>query len=348
MCGCKDIKIMCYTFLVLLIIGWCCIPDIRGDAPSIDGITLDKILLGEEIDKEDLKGHVVAVEFWRLDCPTCCKSIPHMVELAKKYGSKGFILIGVHLQDAPAGEVINFCKSKKVNYPVYQGGKINGVKFSIVPHFTLFNHKGEMVFGGRPSDADKMLEDVMKVAPDPLIGEGTYRKLDALSKKITERKELGKILATLKSKYLDSNDAEEKAEAEKLVECLNRLGNRMLSKAEAKKTKKPTDAYELYNEIAILFKGDEIGDKAKGIVEELKNNEVFQENMKADRELASIEGEAEKLKPCSKCKWFTKSCEGCRKRNPSYPNLIARANALVKKYPDSPAAEKVKELFLME
>ncbi|MFH1230605.1 MAG: hypothetical protein V1709_03820, partial [Planctomycetota bacterium] len=231
----------------------------------------------------------------------------------------------------------------------YEGGSVNGAKTDGIPRFILFDHTGKMVFNGHPSEANKKLADVMKNKPDPLVGAGPYKKLSALTQKIKERKELGKILTTLKTKHLVSSDADEKSEAEQLVDRLSRYGNRLSQKAEMKKLTEPLNSYNLYREVATLFKGDEIGDNADKVLKELIGDKTFQDNMKADKELADIMPQIDKLKPCGKtCQAFNKGCDACKKKNPSFDAVLQKAKALVQKYPSSPAANKVKELLTVE
>jgi thiol-disulfide isomerase/thioredoxin len=311
---------------------------------TIDNLTLGELLMGEGVDKEDLKDHVVAIEFWGYNCPPCRKSIPHMNELVKKYGPKGLILIGIHRQNEPKEKVVALCKSLKVIYPIYQSGDIKGVSFSGVPHFNIFNHRGEMVFDGHPSAADKILDDTMKNAPDPLVGEGPYKKLKSLADQISQHKGFGNIMSQLRKKA-ESADADEKAEANKLMERLISFANKSTGKAEKKKLTEPLNAFNLYQEIAALFKGDEIGNNAEKTVKSLKEDKTFQENMNADKELAQIMDETEKLKNCNKCKAFNKDCLSCQEKNPAWNTLRQRTEGLIKKYPDSPAAVKAKELL---
>jgi hypothetical protein len=275
--------------------------------------------------------------------------MPHSVEWNKKYRDKGLILIGLYCNPRdPNQDIIAFCKQYKVDYANYKSGNVDGVPVRGLPHFILFDHKGKMIFDGHPMQADKILDDAIKAAPDWLTGEGPYKKLNALAQKVIARKELGKVLAELKTKYLNSDKAEEKAEAEKLAPRLTRYGMRLLKKAEAAKDKEPTVCYNLYKQTAELFKGDEIGDTAQKAFDELKKDKVFQDNLQADKEYNSIAGELEKMKPCAKCKSFNKSCDACRKKNPSFEALIQRGKGLVKKYPASPAAGKVKEILPVE
>ncbi len=272
--------------------------------------------------------------------------MPHSVEWQKKHGPAGFIFIGFHSSKGESkGELVAYCKQARINFPVYEGGGISGVQVSGVPHFVLFDHTGQMVYNGRLGEADKEIATAMKNAPDPLVGEGPYKKLAGLTQKIKDRKELGKVLAALKTKHVNSTDADEKAEAEKLVERLTSYGNRMLAKAEAKKSTEPLAAFNLYQQTATLFKGDEIGDNAEKTVKELKEDKAFQSSIKADKELAEIMAEWEKLKPCRSCGMFGKDCEDCRKKNSSFDALKQRIEGLIKRYPDTPAAQKAKDLL---
>jgi len=58
--------------------------------------------------------------------------------------------------------------------------------------------------------------------------------------------------------------------------------------------------------------------------------------------------EIEKLKASTKCAAFDKECDACRKKNPSLQILIPKAKNIIKNYPNSPAAAKVKELLPVE
>lgn len=349
------LKSMTYRIIMMLVIllvvsisGSTSYPAGESDV-TINNISFGELWMGDELTKEDLQDHVVGIEFWGKWCGPCRAAMPHLAGWHKKYSPQGFILLGFHsTKTETKEEVVAFCKANKITFNIYNRGNVSGLNFSGIPHFTLFDHKGNMVYDGHPMQADEKLEEVMKNAPDPLIGEGPYKKLKDLAHKITQRKELGKILAALKTKHLNSEDADEKAEAEKLVEKLTRYGNRLLQRAEAKKDKEPLSCYNLYQETASLFKGDEIGDNAEKTVKELKEDKVFQDNLKADKEVSAMIPDIEKLKSCNKCAAFNKECAACQKKDPSLEPLMQKAQALAKKYPNSPAAEKLKELLPMK
>lgn len=62
-------------------------------APDFSGL---KWLNSEPLDIEDLRGKVVLIRFWLVDCPYCENTAPSLVELYEKYGSEGFVVIGIH------------------------------------------------------------------------------------------------------------------------------------------------------------------------------------------------------------------------------------------------------------
>ena len=62
-------------------------------APPIAAADVD----GKPVSLADLKGKVVLVDFWATWCPPCVASIPSLNALARKYGDKGFVILGVNV-----------------------------------------------------------------------------------------------------------------------------------------------------------------------------------------------------------------------------------------------------------
>jgi peroxiredoxin len=73
------------------------------------------------------KGKVILLDFWATWCPPCKVEIPWFVEFQEKYGPKGFIVIGVSVDD-PASELKPFGEKFKVNYPLLIGDGRNDIK----------------------------------------------------------------------------------------------------------------------------------------------------------------------------------------------------------------------------
>jgi peroxiredoxin len=75
---------------------------------------------GKRFALSDHKGKVVLLDFWATWCPPCRKQIPGLVELYNRYRSRGFIVIGVSM-DESTSDVTRFAKQLKINYPILLG-----------------------------------------------------------------------------------------------------------------------------------------------------------------------------------------------------------------------------------
>ncbi|MBZ5524502.1 MAG: TlpA family protein disulfide reductase [Acidobacteriia bacterium] len=76
---------------------------------------------GKTMKLSDLRGKAVLVNFWATWCGPCKIEMPWFVELQKKYGPDGLVILGVAMDDSGEKEISNFAKEMKVNYPVVQG-----------------------------------------------------------------------------------------------------------------------------------------------------------------------------------------------------------------------------------
>lgn len=254
--------------------------------------------------------------------------------------------MGFHVQNAPKEKVISFFKSHKADFPLFQGGGIKGINVRGIPQFYIFDHRGELVFKGRELPAKK-LEEVVNNAPNPLVGEGPYKKLGALVKKIIKHKGLGKIMLQLKEKVETSTDAVEKEEAGDLLRRITGYAQNIKEQAGEIKEQEPLQAYNLYQRLAKEFKGGEFGDEAAQVLDELKKDKEFQKGLRADKKFIELQTLTDKFKPCQSNKPLDiKGCQKCQKKNQKLLNQVTvYGKRLIKQYPEAPAAKKVKELF---
>ena len=73
------------------------------------------------IKSSDFAGKVVILDFWATWCPPCKAEIPGFVELQKKYGDKGLVIVGVSLDEKGPAVVKPFMQQFGVNYPIVMG-----------------------------------------------------------------------------------------------------------------------------------------------------------------------------------------------------------------------------------
>jgi len=72
---------------------------------------------GANIRLKDLRGKVVMINFWATWCAPCRKELPLLNTLYNKYKSKGFVLLGVNI-DEKSSLAKKMIKELKINFPV--------------------------------------------------------------------------------------------------------------------------------------------------------------------------------------------------------------------------------------
>jgi thiol-disulfide isomerase/thioredoxin len=85
--------------------------------PTIDGKTIHIKGTDNGLDILEYKGKVVFLEFWGTHCPPCLASIPHYVDMIKKYKGK-LAMLGIEVQNTPKVRLKAFAENKKINYDV--------------------------------------------------------------------------------------------------------------------------------------------------------------------------------------------------------------------------------------
>ncbi|MGB6386770.1 MAG: TlpA disulfide reductase family protein [Terriglobales bacterium] len=105
-----------------------------------------KDLSGKTWTFSDLRGKVVLVNFWATWCPPCRKEMPDLETLYERFGSKGFVVLGI--SDEEAAKVEPFISERKVSFPVLLdlGRKINDL-FVVegIPKSFVYDRDGKLV-----------------------------------------------------------------------------------------------------------------------------------------------------------------------------------------------------------
>ena len=150
--------------------------DITISATTIDGKTF--AFKGKKtglIMPDNLKGKVVLMEFWGTHCPPCLMSIPHYIDLTKKYKGK-VEMLAVEVQMTPKAQLAQFVKQKGINYNVFtQADNQNFVRYlgtragwrGAIPYLLIFDTNGNVLAIKRGFVSEQYVESVVKYALNP-------------------------------------------------------------------------------------------------------------------------------------------------------------------------------------
>jgi thiol-disulfide isomerase/thioredoxin len=132
-----------------------------------------------------LPGNVVLVDYWATWCPKCRENFPHSVELSRKYGPAGLVVISLACDDADnADQVLDFLREQNATFQnlrsafgstenTFEDFEIAG---GALPHYKLFDRKGRLnrTFASGPDadeqftldDVDAAIEELLSVKPE--------------------------------------------------------------------------------------------------------------------------------------------------------------------------------------
>ena len=103
-------------------------------APEVTFKDLD----GKDVPLSSYRGQVVLVNFWATWCDPCYIEIPWLIEMQQKYGTKGFTVLGVSMDEEGKSAVIPFLAKERfnvngqklpMNYPIVLGDDDIATKF---------------------------------------------------------------------------------------------------------------------------------------------------------------------------------------------------------------------------
>ena len=123
----------------------------------------------------EYKGKVLVLDYYATWCDPCRKSVPHLIELQKKYGEQGLQVIGLNVGGPDdVDKIPGFAKELGIQYPLaIPDDELAGFMLAgngSIPQTFIFDRDGmlaERVIGFGPSSAariDQAIETALKTS----------------------------------------------------------------------------------------------------------------------------------------------------------------------------------------
>jgi thiol-disulfide isomerase/thioredoxin len=86
---------------------------------------------GKQYSLEDLKGKIVVLNLWFINCKPCIMEMPKLNRIAEKYKTKEVVFIGVSVMDTKT-EILEFLKKTKFEYALVPNEPTLSDKFGTI------------------------------------------------------------------------------------------------------------------------------------------------------------------------------------------------------------------------
>lgn len=121
---------------------------------------------GQSLSFESYKGHVLIVDFFATWCQPCRLSIPHLVEMNRKYGKQGLQIVGLSVDEGSERSVRSFADEFRISYPLAVVGGSTTTDYGVrsVPVMYLIDRNGKIaeVYRGYSSESAGSVERAIK------------------------------------------------------------------------------------------------------------------------------------------------------------------------------------------
>ena len=131
-------------------------------APNFKVVTTS----GQAVSLENYRGYVLVIDFFATWCQPCRESIPHLIEMNRKFGKQGLQLLGMSADEDGERQLKIFADAHRITYPIALAGESTLVDYGVrsVPVMFIIDKKGNVagVFRGFTAEVGRSSEQLIK------------------------------------------------------------------------------------------------------------------------------------------------------------------------------------------
>ena len=288
---------------------------------------------------EKLRGRIAVIEFWATWCPPCRQTIPHLVEMHKKYAPKGVVICS--LTNEPKSKVEGFAREMGMTYPVGCGSTSGGT-YGVrgIPHAFVLDTSGTIVWHGHPAggDFEAAIEKALRQTPPSLMSEKEKAAAETLLEKVEaliQKEQYAVAVAMLAKLKGADEDPRIAARAAQIRTQLSAAAEVALKEANKRiQAKQYYEASLALGQATSLAPGTPLADEATGRYKELIKDDAARaaiEKGKREKEAADLLAELENAAPKKTPAAVLEACDDLANRFPGTKAAQAateKANAM--------------------
>lgn len=284
---------------------------------------------GQRYSLEDMQGKVVVLFFYEQNCPRCTGEIPNRNKVVEQFAGKPVKFFAV-----AAGDTLTEAKSYMTGnrlkmttfsdlFGVMQGRYGTGqISLQNIWQFRVIGPKGNVVANTmEPADIEKALAGgAMWKYKD-----GGY---DARLTPIIDALEWGQYVPAVRElkKFTKGGNKATQESAVKLWDTLKTEAKGWMDEAAKSIETEPAKAYDTYTKVAAAFVGDDLGKEADAALKTLVKNKAVLDELAARKMYDGLTVATARAQPTQKTAF------------------IGQAQAIAKKYPETPTGKRAAEL----
>jgi thiol-disulfide isomerase/thioredoxin len=252
-------------------------------------IKLGTQLAGAALTADDLKGKVVVVDFWGVNCAPCLAAMPGTAALNAELSDFGLVVIGSHVQDATPGRIRSVAASRGANFPITDQTRVNGGNdFQGIPHVMVFDHTGACVYRGSPKEAE--VKARLAVGESLVAGAGREKFHSQLTPVVSDLKKGLSPRAALPRVVALQNSANPMAaaDAKALLASLTAPGQKKLELAQEKIETDPVGAFVLVEKVPATYAGTPVAKEATALITKLKKDKAVKTELAARPSIETV------------------------------------------------------------